>query len=100
VKRVAAIVKPSDIASVKETLARQGARAVFTIAEVHGFGSRSALPHQGRKHELPHVTEAKVETVISDEAADLIVPILRKIAKSDEKGEPRVFLLTMEDGTG
>ena len=100
-KKIEAIVEPSSIEALKEILAQRGIRAVFTVAEVHGFGtSAQTLVHRGRRYEPPYVTEAKIEMVVGDEAVDAVTAILRETAKTDEAGESRVFVWGIENPAG
>lgn len=98
-KKIEAIIEPSGVQALREKLSELGVRTSFTIAEVYGIGANEARPqvYRGRRYESPSVTEAKVEMVVPDEAAERIAAVLREKAKTDEFGNGRVFVLPLED---
>lgn len=96
-RKIEAIIEPSDIDTVKEAL---GIRAVFTVAQVHGNATGVHLVHRGQRFERPYVTEAKVEMMVADEAAQKFVTILQRVAKTDETGRTRVFVYSPDAQRG
>ena len=99
-KKIEAIVEPSEVEGLKERLTDAGVRSV-TVTEVRGFSASGGrtLVYRGVRFDAPYVVEAKLETVVADEAVDKAVTILRKEAKTDEDGQPRVFVLSLDDAS-
>ena len=100
-KKVEAIIEPSEVEEVKEDLAKIGVRRM-TVTEVHGFG-RSAGPtevYRGMRYEAPFVTEAKIEIVVLDEMADGAIRVIREKAKTDESGQSDIRVFSLEDTAG
>jgi len=100
-KKIEAIVEPSEVQGVKEHLTGMGIRAV-TVTEVRDLGASGGrtLVYRGIKCEAPYVTEAKLEMVVSDETADGVVTVLQRAAKTDEAGQGRVFVFSLDDTAG
>ena len=53
--------------------------------------------YRGRKYEPPYVTEAKLEMAVDDEAADRVVTVLQEAAKTDEAGESRILVFSLDN---
>jgi len=99
-KKIEAIVEPSEVEVVKEGLIGMGIGGV-TVTEVRAFGPSGGrtLVYRGVRCEAPYALEAKLEIVVADEAADRAVTILREAAKTDELGQARVFLFALDDAS-
>ena len=99
-KKIEAIVEPAEVEGVKEELSAMGIHSV-TVTEVRGFGASGGrtLVYRGVRFDAPYVVEAKLEIVAADERADKAVTILRTRAKTDEEGQPRVLVLSLDDAS-
>lgn len=97
-KKIEAIIEPSDIEGMKEDLTRLGV-ARMTVTEVHGFGRSDgpARVHRGVRFEAPYVTEAKVEIVVHDDIAAAVIGIMGQKAKTDESGQSDIRLFSLDD---
>ena len=97
-KKIEAIVEPSEVEGLKERLTGLGVGTI-TATEVHAFGSPGGrtLVYRGMKSKLPYATEAKIEMVLADETADSVVAVIQQAAKMDEAGESRVFVFSLDD---
>lgn len=100
-KKVEAIIEPSEVEEVKEDLARIGVRRM-TVTEVHGFGRSGGhmQVQRGVRFELPFVTEAKIEVVVFDEMAAAAIRVIREKAKTDESGQSDIRVFSLEDIAG
>lgn len=100
-KKIEAIVEPSEVEGVKAGLSGIGVRGV-TVTEVRAFGASGGrtLVYRGMRCEAPYVTEAKLEMVVADETADGAITVLRQVAKTDEAGDGRVFVFSLDDTAG
>lgn len=97
-KKIEAIVEPSEIGTVREALTELGVGGI-TATEIHDFGASGGrtLVYRGRKVELPYTTEAKLEVAVADETADRVVAILQRAAKTDQAGEARVLTFSLDE---
>ena len=97
-KKIEAILEPSEVEGVRERLSGVGVREV-AVTEVHDFGASGGhiLVHRGRKYELPYVIEAKLEVVVGDEGASRAVAILQDAAKMDDAGGARVLVFSLDN---
>ncbi len=97
-KKIEAIVEPSEVEGLKEDLAGIGISRM-TVTEVHEFGSSGGrtLVYRGMKSKLPYVTEAKIEIVVVDETAEGAIRVIREKAKTDESGQADIRLFSLED---
>lgn len=99
-KKLEAIVEPSEVEVVKEGLTGMGIGA-FTVTEVRDFGACGGrtLVYRGVRFDAPYVVEAKVEVVVGDDAADRAVTVLEHAAKADGEGQKRVCVITLDDAS-
>lgn len=97
-KKIEAIIEPSDVEGMKEELTRIGVRRVI-ITEVHWFSrsGRRTEVYRGVRFEPSSVTEAKVEIVVTDEMVEDAVRIMGEKAKTDESGQSDVRVFTLEE---
>jgi nitrogen regulatory protein PII len=97
-KKIEAIIEPSDIEGMKEDLAGIGVGRM-TVTEVHGFGRAGgpARVQRGVRFEPPYVTEAKVEIVVHDDIAAAVIGIMGQKAKTNESGQSDIRLVSLDD---
>jgi nitrogen regulatory protein PII len=97
-KKIEAMLEPSEVEGVRDRLSGVGVREV-TVTEVHDFGASGGhiLVHRGRKYELPYVVEAKLEVVVAEEGASTAVAILQGAAKMDDEGGARVLVFSLDN---
>jgi len=100
-KKIEAIVEPSEIEEVKEDLARIGVSRM-TVTEVHGFGRTGGRTqvYRGVRIKSPFTTEAKIEIVVLDEMAEGAIRVIREKAKTDESGQSDIRVFSLEDIAG
>lgn len=96
-KKIEAIIEPSQVEDMKVNLADIGIHSV-TVTDVRAFGASGGrtLVYRGVRFDAPYVMEAKLEMMVADEAADRAVAILQEAAKADEAGERRVFVFSLD----
>ena len=96
-KKIEAIIEPSQVEDTKEHLADIGILSV-TVTDVRAFGASGgrSLVYRGVRFDAPYVMEAKLEMMVADEAADRAVAMLQEAAKTDEEGERRVFVFSLD----
>jgi len=97
-KKIEAIVEPSEVEGVRGGLNKIGVGAL-TVTEVRDFGVSGGrtLVYRGVRFDAPYVVKAKVEVVVADDSADRAAAILREAAKTDGEGRARVFVFSLDD---
>ncbi len=91
--KVECIIRPSKIAEVKDALSNLGVHGM-TVSEVIGCGFQ-----KGHTDEMNWNTElninllpkTKVEVVVSDDAAEDVIAVIIKAAKTGEIGDGKIF---------
>ncbi|MGD0230798.1 MAG: P-II family nitrogen regulator [Syntrophorhabdales bacterium] len=96
-KKIEAIIEPSDVQAMKDGLTSIGIGAM-TVTEVKDFGSRDGLTqvYRGVRYQPPFLIEAKIEVVVTDDEMDRAVAMIQETAKKDASGESKVFIFPLE----
>ena len=97
-KRIEAIIRPSKVSEVCAALDSAG-HPGMTISEVEGRGNQKGWVNhvRGMAHKVSLMTKARVEVVVKDEDADMIVKVVRKAALTGEVGDGKIFVHDMTD---
>ena len=96
-KKIEAILEPPDVEEVKEGLAHIGISRMI-VTEVRGFGpSGPSQVYRGRRYEPPYTIDAKVEVIVTDEAAAAVIGVMSRKAKTDESGKSDIRLFSLEE---
>ena len=74
-----------------------GADAVV-VTEIKGFGSQSGHTeiYRGAEYAVNFVPKLRLEIVVSDALADLVVATIQKTARTDKIGDGKIFVLDVE----
>ena len=86
-KLVTAVVKPFKLEEVKDALKAINV-AGLTTAEVRGFGRQGGHTetYRGAEYQIDFVPKVKVEVVVDDDRADVLVDAIVKEKPSGAKG--------------
>ena len=97
-KKVEAILEPAEIEEVAGSLIGMGIRGI-AVTEVKCFGgpAPAAQIYRAMRCEPPFVIEARMEVVVADEIAEKTVAFISKKAKTDESGESRIFVYSLDN---
>jgi len=97
-KKIEAIIKPSKVEEVKESLTKIGIQGM-TITEVMGFGRQKGHTelYRGTEHEVLFLTKAKIEVVVPDEIAQSVVVAIQETARTGLHGDGKIFVCPLED---
>ena len=97
-KLVTAIVKPFKLDDVKSALTQVGV-AGMTITDVRGFGRQGGHTetYRGAEYNIDFVPKVKVEVVVDDDRADVLVDAIVKAAVTGKIGDGKVWVQTIED---
>ncbi|MBL9177849.1 MAG: P-II family nitrogen regulator [Verrucomicrobiaceae bacterium] len=97
-KKVEAIIKPFKLEDVKEALSEVGVEGM-TVVEVKGFGRQKGHTeiYRGSEYTVDFLPKVKVEVVVDDSRADIVVDAIVKAANTGKIGDGKVFVLPVLD---
>jgi nitrogen regulatory protein P-II 1 len=95
-KRIEAIIRPSQVSEVCAALDQVGHTGV-TISEVAGRGNQKGwINHvRGTSINVNLLSKARVEVVVKEEDADKIIKAIRDAALTGEVGDGKIFVHDM-----
>lgn len=95
-KRIEAIIRPTKVSDVCAALDKAGHPGV-TVSAVEGRGNQKGWVNQvrGMSYSMSLLTRARVEVVVKDEDADLIIKAIRDAALTGEVGDGKIFIHDM-----
>ena len=97
-KKIEAIIKPFQLENVKDALAKIGVRGM-TVTEAKGFGRQKGHTELYRGHEyvVDFLPKVKLEILVDDEVAELVVETIGESAKTGKIGDGKIFVLSVEE---
>ena len=97
-KRIEAIIKPFKLEEVKDALSQVGVRGM-TVDEVKGFGRQRGHKeiYRGAEYEVDFVPKVRVEVVVEDEMAPLVIDTIAKTARTGKIGDGKIFVSPVEE---
>jgi nitrogen regulatory protein P-II 1 len=98
VKRIEAIIRPSQLDEVKKALAHEWI-AGLTVSEVEGYGRQKGHPslYRGAEYVIDMVPKLKVEIVIPDPLVPRIVEDLVRWVRTGKIGDGKIFVTTVDE---
>lgn len=98
-KLVTAIVRPSKVEEVKESLGQLDISGM-TITEVRGHGRQKGHTaiYRGQEYKVTLLPKAKVEVVLPDDLVEDAISAIIEAARTGEIGDGRVFVLPVDQG--
>ena len=96
-KKIDAVIKPSQLTDVKEALNRVGVQGM-TLTEVKGFGRQKGHSeiYRGAEYTVDFVAKVKVEIVVPADMVDKVVEVILEHASTGKIGDGKVFVLPIE----
>ncbi len=97
-KKVEAIVRPSQLGRLQKELAEIGVTGM-TVTEVKGFGRQKGHTevYRGAEYETSFQPKIKLEIVAKDSLAQKLVGVLRDAAYTGRVGDGKIFVLSVEE---
>ena len=97
-KKVEAIIKPFKLEEVKDALSQVGVRGM-TVDEVKGFGRQRGHKeiYRGAEYEVDFVPKVKLEVVVDDDLAPLVIETIVRTARTGKIGDGKIFVSTVEE---
>jgi len=98
VKLVTAIVKPFKLDDVKQALHEMGV-AGMTVSEVQGHGRQRGHTevYRGAEYVVDFVPKVRIEVVVDDENAALVVDAIVDAARTGQIGDGKVWTTTVDE---
>ncbi|MEZ5320732.1 MAG: P-II family nitrogen regulator [Microthrixaceae bacterium] len=96
-KLITAIIKPFRLDGVKEALKAVNVEGL-TVTEVQGFGRQGGHTetYRGAEYKIDFVPKVKLETVVTDDAADAVVEAIVNAARTDKIGDGKVWVTPVD----
>lgn len=97
-KKVEAIIKPSKLEEVKESLIQEGCNGL-TISEVRGFGRQRGHKevYRGAEYLVEFLPKIKIEVVVPDEMVERIIRAIINSANTGRIGDGKIFIYPIEE---
>lgn len=92
-KKVEAIIRPFKLDEVKIALVNAGVVGM-TVSEVRGFGRQKGQTerYRGSEYTVEFLQKLKVEIVVEDNQADMVVEKIVNAARTGEIGDGKIFI--------
>ena len=92
-KLITLIIKPFKLDDVREALAEAGVQGM-TVTEVKGFGRQRGHTelYRGAEYVVDFLPKIRVETAVSDDAADQVIEAAMRAAKTGRVGDGKIFV--------
>lgn len=96
-KLVTGVIRPFKLEDVKTALERVGIKGL-TVSEVSGFGRQGGHVevYRGAEYLVSLVHKVKIEIVVEDEDADLVVAAIVEGARTGRIGDGKVWVTSVD----
>ena len=96
-KKIEAIIKPFKLDEVKEALQEIGIQGLSVI-EVKGFGRQKGHTelYRGAEYVVDFLPKVKIEVALDDDQVEPAIAAIIDAAKTDEIGDGKIFVSTIE----
>lgn len=92
-KKIEAIIRPFKLDEVKIALVNAGVVGM-TVSEVRGFGRQKGQTerYRGSEYTVEFLQKLKLEVVVDDDQADMVVDKIVNAARTGEIGDGKIFI--------
>ena len=96
-KKIEAIIRPFKLEDVKIALVNAGIVGM-TVSEVRGFGRQKGQVerYRGSEFTVEFLQKLKIEVVVQDEKADVVLKAIADAAKTGEIGDGKIFVTPID----
>lgn len=96
-KKIEAIIRPFKLDEVKIALVNAGIVGM-TVSEVRGFGRQKGQVerYRGSEYTVEFLQKLKIEVVVEDAQADMVVDKIISAARTGEIGDGKIFVSNIE----
>lgn len=98
-KKIEAIIRPEKLDEVRAALT-DGGFLGLNVSHITGRGVQKGIVHVGRggeTHAVDMLPKVKLDAVIQDNAAERVIEIILKAARTGNIGDGKIFVLPVED---
>src|SRR3954464_13052313 len=97
-KLITAVIKPFKLDDVKDALKAAGV-AGLTVTEARGFGRQGGHTetYRGTEYQIDFVPKVKLEIVVDDAIAEVVIDAIVDTARTDKIGDGKVWVTAIED---
>lgn len=97
-KKIEAIMRIEKFPEVKEQLKKIGYPGL-TVSRVQGHGKQKGRIQQfrGRQYKQELLPKMKLEIVVKDRDAEPVIQAISTIAKTDDIGDGKIFVIPIQD---
>jgi nitrogen regulatory protein P-II 1 len=97
VKKIEAIIRPFKLDEVKIALVNAGIVGM-TVSEVRGFGRQKGQTerYRGSEYTVEFLQKLKLEIVVEDSQADMVVDKIIAAARTGEIGDGKIFVSNID----
>ena len=97
-KKIAAIIHPHKLNDVKIVLLNAGIIGM-TICDTKGFGRQKGQTtrYRGHEHRIEFVGKIRIEVVVEEEKADLVVGKISLAGRTGEIGDGKIMVTPIEE---
>ena len=98
VKKIEAVIRHFKLEEVKDALMEVGVQGM-TVTEVRGFGRQKGQKEQyrGAEYTVDFLPKVKMEVVIGDDQAKLVIETLIRTARTGQIGDGKIFVTDLEE---
>ena len=96
-KKIEAIIRPFKLDEVKIALVNAGVVGM-TVSEVRGFGRQKGQTerYRGSEYTVEFLQKLKLEIVVEDDQADMVVDKIVNAARTGEIGDGKIFITSVD----
>ena len=97
-KRIEAVIRAQKLDDVKLALVNAGIIGM-TVSEIKGFGSprETTTRYRGNEYRIDFVSKIRIEVVVEDEQADLVVKEISLSGRTGKVGDGKIFVSPVEE---
>ena len=97
-KKIEAVIRHFKLEEVKDALTEIGIQGM-TVTEVRGFGRQKGHKEQyrGAEYTVDFLPKVKMEVVISDDLAKIVIDTLVRTARTGQMGDGKIFVTDLEE---
>lgn len=97
-KKLEMIIKPEKLDDLKVILDENQANGIM-ITNIMGYGSQKGFKriYRGNEYFVNLLPKVKVETVVSDDVAEIIIEKVTKEISTGNIGDGKIFIYNVED---
>ena len=97
-KKIEAVIRHFKLEEVKDALTEIGVQGM-TVTEVRGFGRQKGHRenYRGGEYTVDFLPKVKIEVVISNDQANLVIETLISTARTGQPGDGKIFVTDLEE---